>query len=311
MIIYIGIIVIIVIVLLWKIFKKENLVTDNISNFKVIYPFYNNNYLIPKIIWSYWHDLSNVPHIVTKCIDTWIIHNPEYIINILDDNSFEKLTGVNIKQVFSITTDKTHQKKSDFIRLTLVTLYGGIWLDASMICMDSLEWIQSIQTKNNYEFIGYIAPSTMYDPVIDSWFLAAVPMSIFMKDWLNEFRRSLTYKNPKKYCKELTDKYPVPKELTDMLPYLTIHLCNWIIRFNNPRKYNIYLTSSTECGAPLYYMEKNGFYSYKVCDDLIKNKVVDMKLFKIIGPLRNILINERCKYNTTNKYINYVFDNKY
>lgn len=310
MYLYLGIAVLVIILIIWLLLKYKNKV-DSFVDYPFENPIIKNRNSINKIIWTYWNDLSNVPHIVTKCIDTWFIHNNDYEVYILDDDRFEKLTNINITNEFQITNNKSHQKKSDFIRLTLIYMFGGIWMDASMICMESLNWLQTIQKNNNYEFIGYIAPDTLHDPVIDSWFLAAVPNSMFLYDWLNEFKYSLTYSDDFEYCKQKIAKYPVPNQLVKMLPYLTIHLCNWIIRYNNPKKYNLYIISSTDVGSPLYYMEKNKFYLDALLNDLKTNSIVPMKLFKIIGPLRNFLIKQKKQIKTTNKYINYVFDNAY
>lgn len=312
MIIYIGAVIVLIIILIyWKFFKKNIEVTDDLNNFIVNRPNVRNMNVIPKIIWTYWHDLSKVSHIVTKCIDTWIFHNKDYIINILDDNIFKELTGIDINDAFSITDIKTHQKKSDFVRLNIIYLYGGIWLDASMICTISLDWIQDIQIKTNCEYIGYISPDTEHDPVIDSWFLAAIPKSVFLYDWLKEFNKSLSYFLTNNYCKEIISKYPVPNELILMLPYLTIHLCVWLTMYRNPNKYRIYATSATEEGAPLYYMHNHKIYIHTMLKNLSKYRSIPIKLFKLTGSLRTALLQNKKQIRTYNVFINYVMDNKY
>lgn len=309
MIIYIGIIIVLLLVFIyWKFFQKDIPVTNDISNFVVTRPIIKNNISIPKIIWSYWHDLTHVPRVVTKCIDTWIYHNTDYIINILDDSIFEELTGINIDNAFSITNNKTYQKKSDFIRLNIIYLYGGIWMDASMICLVKLDWLHN----RNCEFIGYISPHTEQDPVIDSWFLAAIPKSQFIHDWLREFNKSLSYSIDKEYCDEMVSKYPVPKDLTNYLPYLTIHLCVWITTYNNPSKYKLCLESSTDVGAPFYYTYKNDCNIEKMYRDFKKHpKLVPLKLFKMTGHTRKMISKIKKRYDTDNMFINYVLDNIY
>lgn len=265
------------------------------------------NTIIPKVIWTYWHDLSNIPNLVTKCIDTWIIHNYDYEINILDDYKFKKLTGIDINEVFSITNTKTHQKKSDFIRLTLIYRFGGIWMDASIICLKPLDWIHDIK---NSEFIGFLVADDG-DPIIESWFLAAVPKSTLLYDWLEEFNQSLQYKLEMDYCNDIMSEYPVPNHLRRMLPYLTIHLCNWLLLFLDPTRYKVYFMSSIENG-PLFYMKTFRYNFYKTCDDIRKKGVPrDLKLLKIINAFRTAILNRKRTYNTDNKYINYVFDNGY
>lgn len=311
MYIYTGIFIIIFILIIGYLYYKNINRTDSFINYSVEPPIIKDKKNIPKIIWTYWNDLLNIPHIVTKCIDTWLLNNEDYDIYILDDEKFKYITKINVMEHFLITNNKSHQKKSDFIRLALIYMFGGIWMDASMICMESLNWVQKIYIDKKCEFIGYSAPNNNYDIVIDSWFLAAIPNSIFLYDWLNEFNNSLLYKNDEEYCNELIKKYPVPKDLITLLPYLTIHLCNWFIRYVNYNKYNLHIMSSIDVGAPLYYLEKNKFNSTKLCNDIKNNIIVPMKLFKITGPLRNNLIYQIKRYKTNNKFINYVFDNRY
>ena len=145
---------------------------------------------------------------------------------------------------------------------------------------------------------------------MDSWFIAARPRSIFLYDWLQEFNVSLQYKTEKQYCDTIISQYPVPRQLINLLPYLTIHLCNWMIQYRN-NKYNLYLMSSTETGAPLYYMSKHKFRSNEVIKDIKSNPIVQLQLFKIVGPFRSSLISQRKNYITNNKYIIYVFDNRF
>lgn len=310
---YLGSIIVLVLILVWWFFLKTKIQYDSFIDRPLTNPdtIKTNDNTIPKIIWSYWNDLSKVPHILTKCIDTWILHNDDYVINIVDNNLFEQLTKINIEKVFSVTNNKKYQKISDFVRLTLIYKFGGIWMDASIICMESLNWLHRLQNRN-YEFIGYIAPNEHdYNIVIDSWFLAAISESTFIYDWLQEFTTSLKYDSDKKYCDEITNKYPMVRDIINPLPYLTIHLCNWVIRRQNPTKYNIYLIPSKEIGEPLYYLSKHEFNPYDTINDIRNNSLVSMKLLKITGPMRHVLMRQRKKYATNNKFINYVLDNRY
>ena len=290
------IIVIIIIVLILIIFYYNN----NTSCFT------NKFEAVPKIIWSYWHDLSNMPTIVSKCINTWKINNTNYTINVLDDKLFDDLTGININKIFRITNNKSYQKKSDFIRLYIIYLYGGIWMDASMICMKPEPFnFNSI----DYEFFGYLAPNSEVDQLIDSWFLAAIPRSTFVKDWLTEFSISLSYTNETSYCTSMYNKMYVPKRLKNLLPYLTIHLCAWAVVNRNPTKYRLYLENSTDVGGPLYYIAKHNWSVYHMLSDISNNGIVDMKIFKLTGPMRHSLSSMKVNIQSGNPYLDYVIKN--
>jgi hypothetical protein len=44
---------------------------------------------------------------------------------------------------------------ADFMRIHVLNQNGEIWLDASIILHNSLDWIFNIYQTNFYEFIGY------------------------------------------------------------------------------------------------------------------------------------------------------------
>ena len=319
-IIWLGI-VLLILFLFYKLRNKNTVIeesTNNLNDFLVVKPERHSILEIPKVVWLYWHDLDHIPSIVSKCIDSMIYFNRDYIINILDDSRFKELTGIDINQAFSKTNNKSYQKKSDFIRLNIIYRYGGIWLDASIICTKSLNWIHDIQKskkfpdKTYYETICFMAPDTENNPVIDSWFIASVPRSLFIFDWMNEFNDSLQYTNDAQYCKEIISNYPVPTNLKKYLPYLTIHLCNWVVRYNNPNLYKIYFLSSTEEGAPFYYINKYKWNSRKMLKSFIHYpKLCDMKLFKLTNGMRHDVATTNYRYKTNNAIINYVLDNIY
>jgi len=312
----INLILAIIIISLLIIIKKVYRNNYNFFNTHPIYTKYRplfNKYKkhinkIPKVIWSYWHDTSRVPTLVIKCIDTWLFHNEDYEINILNDSIFEQLTGISIAKIFSITNNKSPQKKSDFIRLSIIYLFGGIWLDASIICSNPLTWIHKLQSENDYEFIGFLSPDTEKDPIIDSWFMAAIPNSLIIYDILNEFTKSLQYPNDRDYGRHMDLYYPIPPKLKTLLPYLTIHLSTWIVTYNN--SYNIHILSSTTKDGPLYYIHKFDWNERKMCKNLIEEPIMhSFNLFKLTGPMRSHIMRNNYKFNTSNKFINYVLNN--
>jgi len=77
-------------------------------------------------------------------------------------------------------------RKSDFIRLELLSKYGGIWMDASIICKYSLNWIHAYQKNTDAEMVGYyINGFTTIEkyPVVENWFISCIPKSRFIELW--------------------------------------------------------------------------------------------------------------------------------
>ena len=97
-----------------------------------------------------------------------------------------------------------------------------------------------------------------------------------------------------------------------MLPYLTIHLCNWVIRYLNPKKYKMYIMDSTDIGAPYFYTHTK--FKHKSMRSAFKHlatipKTEHIPLLKLTGGMRKALSKLNVKFNTDNQYINYVMDN--
>lgn len=98
------------------------------------------------VIWSFWE--GQPPSVVLRCFESIRIHNTErpFIVvsratlgKFLDDASdyplFRGQPGT--PEDFSKV-----QYLADWVRLTLLEKYGGIWLDASVICTSSVDrWI--------------------------------------------------------------------------------------------------------------------------------------------------------------------------
>jgi hypothetical protein len=156
---------------------------------------YNNSSIN---IYIYWHSgINNCPKVVEKCIKTWIIKNPNYKINILDDNSLFSENNININDIYDFLPNYdnlknflSRQSLSDIIRLFLLYKYGGLWVDATCFCNLPLTyWINDI---NKMDFFAYRNPGSIITPygvkeerLIDSWFLYS-NKSYIVDKWFHE-----------------------------------------------------------------------------------------------------------------------------
>ncbi len=92
------------------------------------------------IIWLYWHQgIANAPLLIQKCVESVKIYHPDYEVKVL---SFDTISDyVNIPQRYY---DLLEQKKmliahfSDILRLYLLTNYGGVWVDATLLLTDKI-----------------------------------------------------------------------------------------------------------------------------------------------------------------------------
>jgi len=125
--------------------------------------------IIDKVIWMYWHDdWKSAPYIVQKTYLSWKLHNPNWTVVRLTRHTISKYINTSI-----IKPTMTIQAKTDVYRLFLLAKYGGVWADASMLCMQPLDqWVHSSLKEKGY---------WMYD--ICSWFMIAARNSTFAEIW--------------------------------------------------------------------------------------------------------------------------------
>lgn len=173
---------------------------------------------VPKIIWTYWHSVSDMPEFVQKCISSWYLHNPDYVINVIEYKTISKFVGY--QEAYKIKHWKfidSVQRVSDLVRLSVLSKYGGIWLDASCVMYENLNWVNEFSDDKNV--IMYYIPSVSKKhgrPVPESWFIACTRENEYIKKVKNEF---FGVENIKEYVSKLDIK-----DLEFDFEYLLIYL---------------------------------------------------------------------------------------
>ncbi|MGP1571000.1 MAG: capsular polysaccharide synthesis protein [Moraxella sp.] len=100
------------------------------------------NFPTQKIIWQYWGQgiNNNIPEIVQTCFDSVDKFKNDYAIIRLDD---ETVADYIEFPDFIWKKRKNHQFKhaffADLLRLTLLYLYGGIWIDATVLLTNQID----------------------------------------------------------------------------------------------------------------------------------------------------------------------------
>lgn len=72
------IILFIALLIIYKVNRKTNIYIDK-----------SEQTIIPKKIWTYWHDESQ-PDIIKRCIENWKKLNPDYEITILNNSNYKE-----------------------------------------------------------------------------------------------------------------------------------------------------------------------------------------------------------------------------
>ena len=93
-----------------------------------------------KIIWQYWHQgEERAPEIIKKCLNSIKKNYPDYNINVLSFDTIKDYVNLPPKYY-----DLLKKKKipiaifSDILRLNLLSKYGGVWIDATMLATGKL-----------------------------------------------------------------------------------------------------------------------------------------------------------------------------
>ena len=180
---------------------------------------------IPRTIWTFWDDADKVPAIVQMCIATWRKHNPDYSLTVLTmDNHMKYTGGVDVRK---IKHNDSKQRASDFVRLLVLAEHGGVWCDASTICLQSLDWVQRKLSSNpDADFVGFYLDGwtrIQQFPVIESWWFACIPRSPLGCAWRDEFMGMQEYPSIDAWL-AVTKRDGVDTQGIDVSNYYAIHV---------------------------------------------------------------------------------------
>lgn len=264
---------------------------------------------IPKKIWTFW-DSPNPPEIVNKCIETWKKQNPNYEIVVLNkENLSQYLPEVDFSKIKHIH-DKSPEKFADMVRLHVLAKYGGIWSDASIICLKPYDsWIPSLQEKKNSEYVGfYIDSFTLPEykeksPVVENWFFACVSNSSFVNDWLTEFLRISNFNTVEEYVENVKSQ-GVNVQNISSTSYLSMHVaCQKVLQQPNAN-YRLELVKAED--TAFRYLTKNEWKSDAAIQNLLECKepnkkrddceFLDSPIIKLRGTDRRSMENKDYQY---------------
>ena len=135
--------------------------------------------MYPKLVWILWlQGWSNAPYIVRRVHDSYLFHYPDWHVTVLDRTTISLYLDLPFQWNSS---EITAPALSDIVRLGLLQRYGGVWADASLLCMAPLsQWIEEA-TANSGVFMYHDGLGGN----VHSWFVAAVVGSYVLQRWHN------------------------------------------------------------------------------------------------------------------------------
>lgn len=140
---------------------------------------------LPKIIWTFWGSgWSDAPIVVRKCLRTWHQHHPDWVIHELTDHNLSDF--INLNEIIPDIEDKVlpYEALTDIIRIALLYKYGGVWVDSTLYCNQSLNTWLPDALRNG--FFAFSNPGP--DRMISSWFLSALPNNYIVEIFYHRIR---------------------------------------------------------------------------------------------------------------------------
>lgn len=242
--------------------------------------------VIPKKIWMYWE--GPLAGFVEKCVEQVKKTNPDYEVHFLTPDTVKNFCDID----FGRFPKATPQQKADLLRFELIYQYGGIWLDASTIVYESLDWIQAlVKNTQTHSFAYYRAKNTTIKnfPVLENWLLASAAKNPFFEYWFDELVTAIEL-SPKAYLQKLKETEPNYQDLFQhigRLEYLVAYVaCQKVMRQHLPSMCLINCDKNA-----LYFQVKHQWVKEKVLIDMaIHHPPAEMpKLIKLAGKERKTL----------------------
>lgn len=146
---------------------------------------------VPKVLWTYWQP-APAPAFIQQCVANWQRHAPDHEVRILDRETLPR--WIKPEALAADFDDLPAYRQADWLRLQLLALHGGIWIDASTLLTRDLDWVHELQATYQAEYVGYYIDrytSRTDLPVIENWFMAAVPASPFIAALAAAFDKAL------------------------------------------------------------------------------------------------------------------------
>lgn len=118
-----------------------------------------------------------------KVGESWEINNPEWKVHYIDLNNLKDYV-TDIDYIYDTKKNISPQAKSDIIRLTLLKNHGGVWADATMLCMQPLDhWVfDAVEPANLWMYHGHGGGmSKEHGPA--SWFIVSKKGEYIISKW--------------------------------------------------------------------------------------------------------------------------------
>jgi len=159
---------------------------------------------LPRKIFILWSTgIDSAPEIVKYCAASWSRLNPGWEVQVLDMGAADRICD---RKEFPESLRVPHY--SDLLRVKLMKTHGGIWVDATCLCMKPLDqWIDAIFCQA--EFFAFTYPGK--DRMISSWFLASTKGNPIVSGWFEALEAF--WKKPRRKAPYFSSHYLFEAEI--------------------------------------------------------------------------------------------------
>lgn len=133
-----------------------------------------------KTVWLLWMQgwNENTPWIVQQVRKSWELLNPTWNIELVSEDNLSDYVHIP----YINHPDIDYPAKSDIIRLKLLAEHGGVWADATLLCMIPLDrWIYDAMEPAGF----WMYHGRDYGEGPASWFMVSLRQSILASKWNN------------------------------------------------------------------------------------------------------------------------------
>ncbi|MCJ1455281.1 hypothetical protein MMC28_005635 [Mycoblastus sanguinarius] len=151
-----------------------------------------------KNVWAFWHSgFLQAPPWVQRTVINWARRLPSWTIRVLDKlpqsplNVYHFIDSALLPDAFNknaMTGDHTGPHSADLIRLPLLFLHGGVWMDVGTLLfrdLDDICWRALENPQSPYEMAGFTIQQTDGHKTFLNSFIAARKGNAFIKRWLH------------------------------------------------------------------------------------------------------------------------------
>lgn len=130
----------------------------------------------PKRIYIFWDKgESKAPEIVKHCIESWRGKNLDWTVTVLDADAAKNFVDPD-----SLPPEIRIAHYADLLRMKILSEHGGIWVDATCMCLKPLSsWIFPLLSQSGFFVFSRPGP----DRLISNWFIASSADSPIISKW--------------------------------------------------------------------------------------------------------------------------------